>query len=110
MNFRFNVRLLLIVFWGLALLALPLVLIFSDSYFFNVHALGNLLASSFVAALGIVVVDKKIIEKERFYLLLSNLSIFLWLWAEAFGHLCRPTEARLAIYWYKTANVGIVFI
>jgi hypothetical protein len=107
---RVNLRYVLIFLWGLALLIPPITLTFSHSYFFNANSLGNFLASYFVGALGIVVADRAVIENERFYLLLFNLSIFLWLWAEGFGHLCPPDRPTLAISWFKTANVGVVFI
>jgi hypothetical protein len=97
--------------FGLIALLLPIFALFNRTiYYPNVHAIGSLLTSYFVGALGVTIASKRLDKEERVYFFLLTLSVFFWLWTAGLAYLCRPNQDVIAMRWFKVGNFGVVFI
>jgi hypothetical protein len=82
----------------------------SERYWLNPHAFGPLLASYFVVALSVLIVNRKLDKQEKYYFYLVTLSIFFWLWTLALGEFCRYGHDNLALIWFRLGSCGPILI
>lgn len=103
-----NAKIFLASLWVICFFLPFIVLINPKAYFLNVHSAGNFFASWVVAATSLFILKNEDMQHERFYFSLFSVSLFLWLWAEAFGYCCAKGEPLVAAMWFRISNVGVI--